>query len=109
MAFKRALSATIKTRVVVMVANDAGGFDRNEFMAVFKRASLEEQEALRSLKNEEIVRRQLVGWELTDADTSEAVPFTPENLEALLSITPTGLATAVAFFEACSGARAKNL
>lgn len=108
MAFKRAVSPTFMTKVTVNVPNDKGGHDKSTFMAKFKRPSTEEQEELRPLKNEELVRRVLVGWDLTDADTGEVVPFSAEELEALLAIAPTPLATALAFWESVSGARAKN-
>ncbi len=108
MAFKRAVTATFKAAVTVMVPNDAGGHDKNTFMATFKRATTQEMAELRPLTNEDVVRRQLVGWDLVDADTQEQVPFTPENLEALLQIAPTPLATAMAFWETGNGARAKN-
>lgn len=108
MAFKRAVSPTFMTKVTVNVPNDKGGHDKSTFMARFKRPSTEEQEELRPLKNEELVRRVLVGWDLTDADTGEVVPFSAEELEALLAISPTPLATALAFWESVNGARAKN-
>lgn len=108
MAFKRAVTPTFKTLVTVMVANAAGGHDKNTFMGEFKRATLAEQDELRPLPDVDVVRRQLVGWDLQDADTREAVPFGADELEALLSITPTPRATAMAFWEGVSGARAKN-
>lgn len=108
MAFKRAVTPTFKVLVTVMVANDKGGHDKNTFTAEFKRATAAEQEELRPMRNEDLVRRQLVGWDLRDADSNEPVPFGTDELEALLLITPTPMATAVAFWEGCTGARAKN-
>lgn len=108
MAFKRAVTPTFTTKVTVNVPNDKGGHDKSTFMARFKRLSPQEQEDARALKNDELVRQTLVGWDLTDADTGEAVPFNPEELEALLAISPTPLATALAFWESVNGARAKN-
>lgn len=108
MAFKRAVTPTFSTKVTVNVPNDRGGYDKSTFTAKFKRPTSEEQEELRSLKNEELVRRVLAGWDLVDADTGEAVPFNAEELEALLAIAPTPLATALAFWETVNGARAKN-
>ena len=110
MAFKRTLAPTFKTEVTVMVANDKGGFDKNTFIGEFKRASIEEQRDLRAkvTSNEDLVREQMVGWELRDSETKELVPFSAEALEELLSISPTPMAAAVAFWEGCNGARAKN-
>ena len=42
------------------------------------------------------------------ADTGEAVPFSTEEMEALLTIEPTAWSTALAFWETVNGARAKN-
>lgn len=109
MAFKRAVTPTFTTKVTVNVPNDQGGFDKNVFEARFLRPmSIEEQEGLRKLQNEDLVRRQLKGWKLVDEDTKQEVPFNPEELEALLAISPTPLATALAFWESVNGARAKN-
>jgi hypothetical protein len=110
MAFKRTQSPTYTTPVTVSVPNDKGGFDKSTFIARFKRSTSDETQALREmgLSNKELVRRQLVGWELKDAETQEDVPFNSEEVEALLLIEPTPLATAVAFWETVNGARSKN-
>ena len=108
MAFKRAMTPTFSTKVTVNVPNDRGGYDKQTFTAKFKRMSSEERDDLKKLTNEELVRRQMVGWDLVDADTGEAVPFSADELEALLAIEPTPLATALAFWETVNGARAKN-
>lgn len=110
MAFKRTATPTFKIEITVMVANDKGGFDKNTFFGVFKRASIEQQRELRAevVSNEDLVRRQMVDWELRDGDTKELVPFSAEALDELLSISPTPMAAAVAFWEGCNGARAKN-
>lgn len=108
MAFKRAVTPTFTTKVTVNVPNDKGGHDKSTFMARFKRLSPEEQEELRSLPNADVVRKTLLGWDLVDADTGESVPFDAAELEAILAISPTPMATALAFWEGVNGARAKN-
>lgn len=110
MAFKRTQKPTFTTPVVVNVPNGRGGFDKNTFVAEFKRPTNDESAALRALNltPAELVRRQLVGWELKDEETSEDVPFNAAELEALLQIEPTPLSTAVAFWETVNGARSKN-
>jgi len=110
MAFKLTQNPTFTTPVTVNIANDKGGFDKSTFVGKFKRLSTKQVEELRQqgLSDEEVVRKVLVGWEMTDEATNEEVPFTPETLEAVLQIQPTPYATARAFFEAISGARAKN-
>lgn len=108
MAFKMTQKPTFTTVVTVNVPNDKGGFDKNTFVAKFNRPKQDELEELRPLKNDELVLRQLVGWELKDGDTNEEVPFTQDNLAALLQIAPTPMATAIAFWESVNGARSKN-
>lgn len=108
MYFKRTQSATFTTLVTVNIPNEKGGFDKNGFTARFKRTTNDETNALRTLKNEEVVRQILVGWDLKDADTKEDVPFSEAELNAILLIDPSALAIAQAFFESVNGARTKN-
>ncbi|MBU0749152.1 MAG: hypothetical protein KKG67_20410 [Gammaproteobacteria bacterium] len=109
MAFKRTVTPTIRVDVTVNVPNDKGTTDKNTFVAFFERpTSTTEMDELRSMKFVDVVRQKLKGWEMKDEETKESVPFTPEELEAVLSIEPTPSATATAFFEALAGARAKN-
>jgi hypothetical protein len=108
MAFKRTTTKTFSADVKVPVANDQGGYDVNTFKAVFAHTTSDEQEELRALSNADLVRRKLKGWELVDAETKEEVPFTPENLEAILQIPPSPLKICMAFWEQVNGARAKN-
>lgn len=108
MAFKRAVSDTFPAKVTVNVPNGRGGFDKNTFTGVFRRPPSEELTELRALHHEEVVRRTLVGWDLVDEDSKQEVPFSPSEMEALLQISPTPIATAMAFWEQISGARAKN-
>lgn len=110
MAFKRTQNPTFTTPVTVNVPNDKGGFDKNTFVAKFRRLSMDELQGLRecAATNEDVVRQVLVDWELRDQETNEAVPFTQDNLAALLQISPTPFATAQAFWEAVTGARSKN-
>lgn len=108
MAFKRTQKPTFTTLVTVNIANDKGGFDKSTFMAKFKRLPADELEALRPMRNSDVVRQVLVDWELKDAETGEQVPFNQDELEALLQIEPTPAATAMAFWESVNGARSKN-
>lgn len=111
MAFKMTQNPTFSTPVKVNVPNDQGGFDKNTFTAKFKRPTHEEATELRelNLSPEELTRKMMVDWDLTNADTNERVPFSRENLEVALRILPTPLACAVAFWESVHGARTKNL
>jgi len=110
MAFKRTQTPTFPVKVTVNIPNATGGFDKSTFTAIFKRATLDEAKDLRELNltPEDLCRRQLVDWEMKDADTGEDVPFCKAELEAALQILPTPLATATAFWESVNGARSKN-
>jgi hypothetical protein len=110
MAFKRTQNPKFSTLVTVNIPNDKGGFDKNTFVAFFKRPTTTEIDELRSqqITNEALVRRQLIGWDMRDDETGEPVPFNELELEAVLSIAPTPLATAIAFWESVNGARSKN-
>lgn len=107
MAFKISQNPTFKVKVVVPVPNGRGGHDKNDFMAVFKRTSTAELTALREqgLTDAELVMDRMVDWDLKDADTGEAVPFSTEMLEALLQIQPTPKYTALAFWENVLGGK----
>lgn len=110
MAFKRTQTPTFTSPVKVNIPNEKGGFDQSTFIARFKRPSQDEAQELRELglSPEDLSRRQLVGWEMKDAETNEDVPFSKSELEAVLQILPTPLAMAVAFWETVNGARSKN-
>lgn len=109
MAFKRTPSPKFSAPVVVNVPNEAGGFDKGTFTAIFKRPTSAERADLAKLTHEQLVRSQLVGWDMKDDETKADVPFTEETLDAVLLILPTPLATAQAFWDALNGAHAKNL
>lgn len=108
MAFRRTTDPTFKADVEVNVAKADGTYEKNTFKAIFEHTTTEEQKQLRSLGNEELIKRKLKSWELVDEETKEHVPFTPENLEALLLIPPTPMQICIAFWETVNGARAKN-
>lgn len=108
MAFKRTLTPVFHAAVVVNVPNDKGGFDKNTFTATFKRCTSDELTVLRPLLNEEVVRKTLVGWDLKDEETKQAVDFNETEMEAILQIAPSPNAIASAFWETVTGARTKN-
>lgn len=110
MAFKRTQKPTFTTKVTVNIPNANGGFDKSTFVAEFKRLTADELVALRELglSNEDVLRKVMVGWQMTDEDTGEEVPFNKAELEAALQILPTPHCTALAFWETVNGARSKN-
>lgn len=110
MGFRLAQKPTFKVEVTVPVPNDKGGFDKNKFVAVFKRMTSDEANAFREqlISNEDLIRDRMVDWELTDSETNEVVPFTRENLEAMLQIPSAPRFIALKFFEQVSGGNGKT-
>lgn len=108
MSFRLAPHPTFTGPVTVSIANDKGGFDKSTFTAKFTRPAASELPEARLMQHEDLVRKYLVGWKMEDTDTKEDVPFTPDNMEAALQITPTAMCIAQAFWEGANGARVKN-
>lgn len=97
-----------KTTCKFPVPNDKGGFDENEFVGHFKHTTHEQAQALREKTDTEVVRDRLVGWDMVDEETKQPVPYTPETVEAVLSIASAPYHIALAFFRAASGNKSKN-
>lgn len=106
-SFKKAEKPIFKAKVTVRVPNDKGGHDTNTFVGHFKRTSTDELKELgeRGLTDADLARDRLAGWDMTDADSGEAVEFSPELLEAVLSIQPTPKAIVQAFYGAVLGGK----
>lgn len=106
-SFKKAHAPTFRADVKVPVPNDRGGHDNQTFVAVFKRTTSAEVEAMVEARtpDKDVVRDRLVDWDLRDADTGEQVPFSADALEAVLSISPSPRCIAQAFYEAVSGGK----
>ena len=94
--------------VTFPVPNEKGGFDDNTFIGHFKHTSHEEVRALRERPDVEAVRDRLIGWEMEDTDTKQPVPYTPEMVDAVLSIASAPYHIALAFYRAATGNKAKN-
>jgi len=101
-------SEVFKTEVTFPEPNDQGGFDENTFVAHFKRSTHEETKALRNQEDIEVVRKQLVGWDMVDEDTKQAVPYSVDAREALLSSASASYHIALTFYRAVGGAKTKN-
>lgn len=108
MAFSFKKREIFKTEVTVPVPNDQGGVDENTFVAHFKHASSAEVKALREISDAEVVRKQLVGWDMVDEDTKQAVPYSVEARDAVLSVASAPYHVALSFYRASAGGKAKN-
>ncbi|WP_295852044.1 hypothetical protein [uncultured Xylophilus sp.] len=107
MAFNLAPTETFEETVTVNVKQKGGAWKQESFIGEFKRAEESDRERLLEMKHVDLVRDRLVGWKMKDDQRNE-VPFTPENLEALLSMTGAVREAAIAFWKANTGAKEKN-
>ncbi|WP_429949286.1 hypothetical protein ACQYWY_20365 [Comamonas sediminis] len=89
MAFALAQTETFKSTVKVNVKTKNGAWREETFTAIFKRTDEDGRERLLGLKNIELLREVMTGWEgmTVSEDDKTAVPFSPENFEAFLKLT----------------------
>lgn len=106
MAVRRTTAESRKyftAKVEFNVPNEKGGMDKGDFIGRFAYTETSELPELRELKAEELVRRKLIGWDMTDADTREKIEFTPEELDTFMEITTFANGVGVAFWGAVNG------
>tara|TARA_A100000172_G_scaffold71908_1_gene52788 strand:- start:271 stop:606 length:336 start_codon:yes stop_codon:yes gene_type:complete len=87
MAFVRKKNKTFKWPVVVREPseNDAGVFEENEFIAVFKRLKVSEYTKASESKTEfEMLKMMLVGWEEMKEEDGQEMPFNHQNLKDMM-------------------------
>ncbi len=87
MTFVRKKNKTYKWPVVVREPseNDAGVFEENEFVAIFKRLKVSEYTKAVENKTEfEMLKMMLVGWEGMKEEDGEDLPFTSQNLKEMM-------------------------
>jgi len=108
MSFKIALSPTYRVNVVVETPKESGGFERNDFTAVFKRVDMKDLEELTKIPQIEIIDRVLIGWiDLLD-ENDDPVEYNAGHRAALLRIPQAGPALIEAFWNSIYKAREKN-
>lgn len=98
---------TFKSTVKVNVKTESGTWREESFTAIFQRTLDEDREELIQLKNVELLRRVLKGWEMVDQNRNP-VPFTPENLESFLRLTGAVREAATQYWLDNTGAKQKN-
>ena len=87
MPFVRKKNKTFKWPVVVREPseNDAGVFEENEFIAVFKRLKVSEYTKASESKTEfEMLKMMLVGWEEMKEEDGQEMPFNHQNLKDMM-------------------------
>lgn len=108
------LSGTYFHKIVAPVPMGSGKTQPIEFDAEFKRLSQSEVESLlKQLHAGEIHDRQAVdvvlkGWRGLQDDAGNPAPFTPDNLNTLLSVFPVQGYVLKGFFASLEDAKAKN-
>ena len=87
MTFVRKKNKTFKWPVVVREPSetDAGVYEENEFIAIFKRLKVSEYQIAANSKTEfEMLKMMLVGWENMKEENGEDIPFNSQNLKDLM-------------------------
>ena len=87
MPFVRKKNKTFKWPVIVREPseNDAGVFEENEFIAIFKRLKVSEyQKAIDNKTEFEMLKMMLVGWENMKEENGEDIPFNNQNLKEMM-------------------------
>lgn len=109
MAFKLSgVKQTFKVNITVMTPNEHCSHDKSTFVAEFNRASMSEEAALMELDSQEVMRRKLVGWSDLVDESNNPVPFTEENVSALLDIPEAVIALYTAFWQSFRKQSEKN-
>lgn len=105
--FVLAPTETFKAPVKVQVATASGAWREESFTGIFLRSKEEEREELLGLKNVELLRRKLKGWEMVD-ENRVPVEFNEQNFEAFLQLTGAVREAANVYWKHNVGAKEKN-
>ncbi|MDA8522308.1 hypothetical protein [Acidovorax sp. NCPPB 4044] len=100
-------SETFKALVKVNVATPSGAWREESFTAIFRRSDEEQREELLELKNTELLKRVLVGWEMVDEER-KPVEFNEQNFAAFLRLIGACREAAKAYWQHNTGAKQKN-
>ena len=88
MAFALAQTETFRSTVKVNVRTNAGTWREETFTAIFLRRFEEHRDRLAEMKNVDLLREVMVGWEGITASEKDKTPveFNPENFEGFLQL-----------------------
>lgn len=98
---------TFKAPVKVNVAMPSGGWKEESFQGIFKRTDEEDRDRLMALKNTELLREVMVGWEMQTQERTN-VEFNEQNFEAFLRLTGAVREATVVYWGHNVGAKQKN-
>lgn len=105
--FKLTQNETFKATVKVNVAMPSGGWREESFVAIYKRTFEDRREELMALKNTELLREVMTGWEMVDENRTP-VEFSEQNFEAFLNLTGAVREAALTYWKHNVGAKEKN-
>lgn len=108
MAFALRPSETFRQEVKVQVKTEKGTWREESFTGIFKRTKEEDRERLLKLSNVELLREVMVGWDMKDLETKEAVEFNEANFEAFLQLTGAVREASIAYWNGNVGSKTKN-
>lgn len=108
MAFIIAVTPSYKVKVTVELPNEAGKIEKSDFMAQFKRVSMDDLDDLRKMPQKEVLETVLIGWTGLLDENKESVPFNPANFAVVLAIPQAFSALADAFWSSIFKAKEKN-
>lgn len=105
--FKLAQTETFKATVKVNVATASGAWREESFVGIFKRTDEDRREELLALKNTDLLREVLTGWEMVD-ESRVPVEFNEQNFDAFLKLTGAVREAAMTYWKHNVGAKEKN-
>ncbi|KQV78472.1 hypothetical protein ASD15_21915 [Massilia sp. Root351] len=108
MAFKIAVTPTYMAKIVVELLNMHGKHEKSDFMAEFKRVSLDELDELRTLPQKEVLQKVLVGWSGLLDESNTSVPYNQMNFDVVLAIPQAFAALSEGFWASIFKAKEKN-
>ena len=111
MTFVRKKNKTFKWPVVVREPSetDAGVYEENEFIAIFKRLKVSEyQKALEDKTEFEMLKMMLIGWENMKEEDGQDIAFTDKNIKDLMDDADWIKAVTSAYTDSLIGEKVKN-
>ena len=105
--FILAPTETFKATVKVNVATPSGAWREESFAAIFKRTYEDRREELLALKNTDLLREVLTGWEMVD-ENRVPVEFNEQNFDAFLQLSGAVREAAMTYWKHNVGAKEKN-
>ena len=89
--------------------NDAGVYEENEFVAIFKRLKVSEyQKAVEEKTEFEMLKMMLVGWENMKEEDGQDIIFNNQNIKDLMDDADWIKAISSAYTESLIGEKVKN-